>query len=198
MKLFTRSARRLAGPALVLLALMTTSAYGGGAAGGWGHGSLGDDDIGSLPSTVAPDAPSLLLVGTLADLHAAVLDVQGPGSLSLRSYSASPDRWILELDGTLEVALDARLLASDRVATLFSVGTTFSGGTAAYYAHGAWSAEITLAPQAIGAFPVSEIAGGGSVLAVHADAQTGESYTLFGRSTGDVLQVGQIVREPAR
>ena len=57
MKATTRTVRRLAGPALVLLALLSGVAYGGV---GFGGGSMGEDDVGSMPTLVAPDAPSLI------------------------------------------------------------------------------------------------------------------------------------------
>jgi hypothetical protein len=150
-----------------------------------------------MPDVVLPDAPSLLLFGTPAALDAVLLDVQGPGDVLVRPLPGS-NRVVMELEGTLTVQLDARLLANGQVWTLFGVGTAFADGKASYYSDGTWSGKISLHMLAVGELPLELLADPDSAFAVHAQAQSGERFTLWSRSADQIVSVGQVLRDGPR
>src|SRR5262245_35447329 len=191
MKTILARSRALAGLASLSLAfVLCTPSFAVGQAGGVGKGKDdGDDDIGSLPASVADDAPSLVLVGTLSELQAVVLDVQGKGKLSLRAAAPGSARLVLEVEGSFDLTLDAAALAGSHVKTYFNSGTTFAGGGAVLYADGGWSGVYRLGTFTTQALPLAA----GDV-ALRAYSPEGQSYALTSRPVGGVLRVTQALR----
>ena len=144
---------------------------------GLGPGGVGggNDDIGSLPDSVPPDAPSLLLHGSAAAVAAVLVDVAGPGEVLVHRLGG--DRVLVELEGSLHVQLDAVALAEGHVTTWFHTGTSFAG---------------ELGFNQLREIPLPVLAGGASLQVANREGLT---FALAARSTSDgLLHVRQILR----
>ncbi len=186
------STRALAGLASAALAFVfvCAPAYGFGQGQGQGkHGKdEGDDDVGTLPACAEQDPPSLVLVGSLHELQAVVVDVHGTGKLSLRPIAPGSTRLMLELDGSFDLALDVEALAATHVESYFSSGTTFSGGAVVVFAGGTWSGVHTLAPNTTQKVPLVS----SDVAMLRAYSLEGQMFALSSvPADGGVLRVSQ-------
>jgi hypothetical protein len=142
MKTTLLRSQALAGLASLALAFLflCSSSYAAGQGTGVGKGKDdGDDDIGSLPASAAEDAPSVVFMGTLSELQSVVVGVSGTGKLSLRPAAPGSARLLLEVEGSMELTLDAAALAGSKVKVFFNSGNSFAGGMAMLFADGAWS-----------------------------------------------------------
>lgn len=189
----SRIVRRVAGPTLVVLGVLSGTTFAGGGFG-LDPGNMGDDDVGSMPDGLAPDAPSLMLLGMMSDLSAVVLDVQGTGSIELRPIAPGSPWMLMEFEENLSITLDPAVLAGDRVQPYFGAGTTFLEGTASVLVDGRWSQPTTLAPFALRELPLLSLTDSGAPFALQADATSGDAYLLVSQMVGDVLQVAQQLR----
>jgi hypothetical protein len=180
----------MAVPALVFLGLFAGVALGGVQK----SNNFGGDDVGSMPGSAAPDDPSLMLYGKLADLNAAILSVAGPGEVKMRPIVPGSDRILVEFEGTLSVALDTRVLATGNVRMIFGIGTTFAGGTASVYAQGAWARIDDLQPLVWRDLSLGFLANDVSPTLIHADAVTGERFSLLSTPIDGAVLVRQSVR----
>lgn len=123
-----------------------------GEAGGSGGGNdqTRGDDIGTLPASLAPMAPGLIVLGTPTELSSVLRDVQGHGTVTVRPVPGSAD-YQVEFLGDLVVSFDSRALTQTSVDAYFFTGTTLAGGTAALSLDGVWSPPIAVQPlDAIG------------------------------------------------
>jgi len=193
MKTTLLRSRGLAGLASLALAFLflCSSSYAAGQGSGVGKGKDdGDDDIGSLPASAAEDAPSLVFMGTLSELQSVVVSVNGTGKLSLRAAAPGSARLLLEVEGSMELTLDAAALAGSKVKTFFNSGTSFAGGMAMLYAGGDWSGVHQLGLFSTQALPL--LTGDVELRAFSLERQ---AYVLSSQpAAGGMLRVRQALR----
>jgi len=180
-------AGRMAGPAFLLLGLL-----GGIASAGKGNHNMGGDDVGSMPDSMSDDAPSLMMFASMADVGAAILDVQGPGEVLMRQVE--PNRVLVEFEGTLSVALDPSVIAQDDVLMLFGTGTTFAGGSADVFFQGAWTSVPEISPLAVRELPLAFFANEVSPTMIHAVSVDRHEFSLLSTVASDAVVVRQTVR----
>ena len=180
--------RRLAGPTCLFLGLLGSVIFA--------HGEgivAGGDDIGSMPDAAAQDAPSLLLIGTFADIHATILDVQGPGALYLRPITPDSDTLLLEAEGNLTFELDPLVLASGRVGAWIGTGTTFAGGTATIFAHGKWSKPAEIGLLDLREMPLGLMTDTAAPTVILAESLEDDVFTMTARFNGNSIRITQDV-----
>ena len=113
-------------------------ALGTGVLLAFGGGGTGGDTVGSLPMLFAPPTPSELgpekpivcLVGTDAEVHAAVRDAYATGMDAgyLRVALETPNQYRYEFYGRLVLELDRNLVQLRKVSVRTVVGQSFAGG----------------------------------------------------------------------
>ncbi len=189
----------------LVLALGTGAllAIGDGASTSFGGGGTGGDTVGSLPMMFAapsapelgPEKPIVCLVGTDAEVQAAVIDAYAtaPDAGYVRVPLDIPNTYRFEFYGRLVLQLDRNIVQLRKIGVRTMVGTSFGGGLVQIRVNGVLRATQMLAPGSIDMRLSTLDAAGVLTQGVnwHAISLAGEHRILVMSALGDEVRIEQ-------